>query len=133
MQQEITKLKRNENTIKEEKLQEYQQLLKENESLVSQKVLDAKKYEVEMSLKIKTIQKEKDSLSLQLSNLRHDKQSVETELEEKGNIVQELENEIEEFTINVSENMIKICDHEDIMNQELANAEKQNELKMQIF
>ena len=86
-----------------------------------------------MSLKMKTMQKEKDSLSSQLSNLRHEKQSLETEMQEKVNIVQELENEIEEFTINVSENMIKICDHEDIMNQELANAEKQGELKFQIF
>ena len=62
-QAEITKLKQNESTAKEEKLQDYQKLLKENEALISQKELDAKKYEVEMSLKIKTIQKEKDSLT----------------------------------------------------------------------
>ena len=59
-----SKLKQNESTVKEEKLQEYQKLIKENESLVSQRELDAKKYEVEMSLKMKTVQKEKDSLSL---------------------------------------------------------------------
>jgi len=48
-----------------------------------------------------------------------DNNQMAAQLESKEALIEELEVEIEEFTKNVSENMIKICDHEDIINQEI--------------
>ena len=48
-------------------------------------------------------------------------QEMSHHLDEKDEIINELELEIEEFTKNVQENMIKICDHEDIINGEISN------------
>jgi hypothetical protein len=50
-------------------------------------------------------------------------------LQEKIETIEELELEIEDFTNNVQQNMIKICDHEEIMNQEIRNIESTTKLQ----
>jgi len=44
---------------------------------------------------------------------------ISHQLSDKEALIEELELEIEEFTRNVQENMIKVCDHEDIINTEI--------------
>lgn len=55
------------------------------------------------------------------------------QLQEKSEIIEELEVEIEDFTQNVEQNMIKICDHEEIMNQEIQNLENNLQLKYKML
>ena len=65
-----------------------------------------------------------------IEELMNQKNEIETELDEKLEMIQELEMEIEDFTNNVQQNMIKICDHEDILNGEIKKVQMQYDMKI---
>lgn len=68
-----------------------------------------------------------------ISKLREEKLKVQEELHSKNSVIEELELEIEDFTANVEENMIKIDDHEDIVNREIKNLQQQHTLQFEMF
>lgn len=54
-------------------------------------------------------------------------------LGEKQDAIEELEKEIDEFTTSVEQNMIKICDHEDILNQQIQQVNQEHDVKFRMF
>ena len=50
-------------------------------------------------------------------------------LDQKEKEFNDLEAEIDEFTTNVEQNMIKICDHEDILNEEIENLKQSHSIQ----
>lgn len=73
------------------------------------------------------------NLKQQLKSLKAEKEDAFLQLQDKSEIIEELELEIEDFTLNVEQNMIKICDHEEIMNQEIINIESNLQLKYKML
>ena len=69
----------------------------------------------------------------QLKSLKAEKEDAFLQIQDKSEIIEELELEIEDFTLNVEQNMIKICDHEEIMNQEIINIESNLQLKYKML
>ena len=65
--------------------------------------------------------------------MKAEKEDAFLQLQDKSEMIEELEVEIEDFTINVEQNMIKICDHEEIMNQEIVNIESNLQLKYKML
>ena len=66
-----------------------------------------------------------ENLKTQIIELNNQKDEQDLLIGEKQDVIEELEKEIDEFTTNVEQNMIKICDHEDILNQQIQNINKQ--------
>ena len=111
---------------------EYEKRMQEAEEAWAQErekvVLDGKKIEAELLLKLKNKQRQLDNLQeemtmsvdnfkTQIIELNNQKDEQDLLIGEKCDIIEELEKEIDEFTTSVEQNMIKICDHEDILNQ----------------
>ena len=65
--------------------------------------------------------------------MKAEKEDAFLQIQDKSEIIEELELEIEDFTLNVEQNMIKICDHEEIMNQEIINIESNLQLKYKML
>lgn len=74
-----------------------------------------------------------DNFKTQIIELNNQKDEQDLLIGEKCDIIEELEKEIDEFTTSVEQNMIKICDHEDILNQQIQQVNGQHDLKFKMF